>query len=339
MVNLVSILIPAFNAKLWIGATIKSAINQTWSKKEIIIVDDGSEDSTLGIARKFESKKVKVISQKNQGASNARNKALEHAQGDYVQWLDADDLLDPNKISEQMKIAELESEPLTIFSGPYGIFYWRIEKAKFVPNALWQDLKPVEWLTEKFQNACWLIPACWLMSRKLAETAGPWDKRLTLDDDGEYFCRVIAASRMVKFVRNARTYYRQSVGQLSRKYSAQSLKSLLLSTYLCASYLISLEESEQAKRAVSKFLQHRLQILCQDKTNIIQELNMMAIKLGTELELPVYKWKRRQLIRLLGRKATSDFLNMSEKMRVYVCAKWDEILFRLSDSAVKTYKK
>ena len=102
MPELVSILIPSYNAEHWIAETIESALSQTWDNKEIIIVDDGSTDQTLQIAKKFESTLVKVISQENRGANVARNKALEFAQGDYIQWLDADDVLSPLKIEMQM---------------------------------------------------------------------------------------------------------------------------------------------------------------------------------------------------------------------------------------------
>src|ERR1035437_3336855 len=87
---LVSILIPAFNAQDWITDTLRSAIAQTWDRKEIIVVDDGSRDQTLAIARRFESDDVRVVTQKNQGAAAARNKAFSLSQGEYIQWLDAD---------------------------------------------------------------------------------------------------------------------------------------------------------------------------------------------------------------------------------------------------------
>src|SRR6516225_12133852 len=98
MKPLVSILIPAYNAQEWIADTIISALGQTWSRKEIIVVDDGSTDQTLAIARQFASKDVVVVTQRNQGASAARNHALSLSQGDYIQWLDADDLLSTDKI-------------------------------------------------------------------------------------------------------------------------------------------------------------------------------------------------------------------------------------------------
>ena len=70
---LVSILIPCYNAEKWLSETINSALDQTWKNIEIIIVDDGSTDSSLAIAKTFESKNIKVLSQENRGASAARN--------------------------------------------------------------------------------------------------------------------------------------------------------------------------------------------------------------------------------------------------------------------------
>ena len=99
---LISILIPAYNAEKWIGETIRSALSQTWPNKEIIIVESGSTDNTLRVARQFESPIVKVLSQPNEGASSARNTAFSVSQGEYIQWLDADDLLAPDKIARQM---------------------------------------------------------------------------------------------------------------------------------------------------------------------------------------------------------------------------------------------
>src|ERR1700744_1176722 len=102
-VPLVSIIIPLYNAGNYISETLQSALDQTWPNKEIIIVDDGSTDNSLAIAKSFESEFVKVLSQENKGASAARNKGLSIAKGEYIQFLDADDLLSPNKIAAQLE--------------------------------------------------------------------------------------------------------------------------------------------------------------------------------------------------------------------------------------------
>src|SRR2546421_1094622 len=113
MPHLVSILIPAYNAEKWIGDSIKSALSQTWPQTEIIIVDDESSDNTLHIAKQYESRSVKVLTQPHAGASAARNKALSFAQGEYIQWLDADDLLAPDKISKQLRLTDSGRDSLT----------------------------------------------------------------------------------------------------------------------------------------------------------------------------------------------------------------------------------
>src|SRR5512142_2295425 len=103
MQPLVSILIPAFNAQTWIGETLRSATLQSWPRKEVIVVDDGSSDRTVEIARTFECAWVKVVTQENQGAAAARNHAARLSQGEYIQWLDADDILGADKIEQQIR--------------------------------------------------------------------------------------------------------------------------------------------------------------------------------------------------------------------------------------------
>src|SRR6516162_381108 len=115
---LVSILIPAYNAGEALAETVESALAQTWPNKEIIVVDDGSKDSTLSIARQFASRGVTVITQKNQGAAATRNNALAASRGDFIQWLDADDLLVPEKITKQMQALEQCGNKRMLLSGP-----------------------------------------------------------------------------------------------------------------------------------------------------------------------------------------------------------------------------
>src|ERR1700674_3068386 len=98
MKPMVSILISAYNAEEWIGYTLQSAVAQTWPRKEIIVVDDGSTDRTAEIARRFASKGVTVVSTENRGLSAGQNHAYRLSKGNYIQYLDADDLLAPEKM-------------------------------------------------------------------------------------------------------------------------------------------------------------------------------------------------------------------------------------------------
>ena len=225
MKPLVSILVPAFNARQWIADTLRSALAQTWEHKEIIVVDDGSSDQTLAIARRFESKNVKVVTQRNQGAAAARNTAFSLCGGDYIQWLDADDLLDPDKIARQMEALEQSQARRILLSSAWGRFIYRCDRAEFVPTALWADLSPMEWLLRKMELNIYMQTATWLVSRELTEAAGPWDTNLLGDDDGEYFCRVLLASDATRFVPTAKVYYRES-GACGLSYLGQSDRKL-----------------------------------------------------------------------------------------------------------------
>ncbi len=105
----VSVVIPAYNASRTLRATVKSALAQTMNDLEIVIVDDGSKDDTLAVARELESERVRVVAQPNGGAAAARNTGIGHARGEWVAFLDADDLWVPAKLERQL--AHLEEFP------------------------------------------------------------------------------------------------------------------------------------------------------------------------------------------------------------------------------------
>src|SRR5215470_14296148 len=125
MKPLVSILIPAYNAEKSLPYTLESAVAQTWPRKEIIVVDDGSTDRTADVARGFASKGVKIVSTENQGLSAAVNNAYRLSQGDYIQELDADDILAPDKIEKQLGALREGDTKRTLLSGPWAHFFHR----------------------------------------------------------------------------------------------------------------------------------------------------------------------------------------------------------------------
>jgi glycosyltransferase involved in cell wall biosynthesis len=329
MANRVSILIPAYNAEKWIGRTVESALAQTWTDREIIVVDDGSTDRTFEIARRFESGSVRVLTQDNGGAAAARNRALGLASGEYIQWLDADDLLAPDKVAWQMRAAAEDRSELILYSSPHGVFYHRIGKARFVPNDLWQDLSASDWLVTSMSRALWMNPAGWLVSRRLAEKAGPWDERLSMDDDGEYFARIVAASEKVRFVRESKCYYRQSsFRQLSRNMSMRAGQSLVLSAELRTRTLMALESSDRARSAALSFLQTRFRAFYPERTAEIERLNVLASEMGGELAPPRLDRGARLLLRLFGPEWGRGLTILFRRLRMARAVKWDELMDR-----------
>ena len=94
-----SVVIPLYNKEHYIEATIRSVLNQTCQDFEVLVVDDGSKDNSLSLARKFESERVRIIPQENQGVSVARNTGILNAQGEFICFLDADDEWRPDYLA------------------------------------------------------------------------------------------------------------------------------------------------------------------------------------------------------------------------------------------------
>jgi glycosyltransferase involved in cell wall biosynthesis len=333
MKPLVSILIPAYNAEQWLPDTLRSAIAQTWERKEIVVVDDGSTDQTLAIARTFASHGVKVFTQKNQGAAATRNNAFSLCQGDYIQWLDADDLLGPEKVAKQMEGLGDVPNKLTLLSGSWGRFWHRPHRASFVPTALWSDLPKAEWLIRKMGQNVYMQTASWLVSRELTEAAGPWDTRLLGDDDGEYFCRVLLASEGVRFVPEAKVYYRASgssslsyIGNSDRKREAQ-----WISMQLHIRYLRSLDDSERARAACVKFLQNWMVFFYPERLDIFAQADEMAKNLGGHLEAPRLSWKYSWIKALFGWRFARRAELFLRNSRWSLVRFWDKTLFRIEN--------
>jgi glycosyltransferase involved in cell wall biosynthesis len=329
--SLVSILIPAFNAQEWIGDTLRSAIAQTWEPKEIVVVDDGSADETLAIARSFESDSVHVITQENQGAAAARNKAFSLSRGDYIQWLDADDLLAPDKVEKQMEAADQCGSKRTLLSSEWGRFLHRCDRAKFLPTPLWCDLSPAEWLVRRMGKNLYMQTATWLVSRELTAAAGPWDTRLLSDDDQEYFCRVLLASDGVRFVPGARVYYRAS-GSGSLSYIGTSEKKReahWLSLQLHIGYLRSLEDSERARAACVQFLQDRMVAFYPEQMHIFRQAEELSSNLGGRLEVPRLSWKYAWIKLLFGWSLARRAQWSLPRFRWSLIRLWDKALYRI----------
>ncbi len=97
----ISVIMPAYNAEKYLNKAIDSVINQTLNNWELIIVNDGSTDTTKNIISSYNDPRICSINQENKGRSEARNVALKYARGDYIAFLDADDLYYPTKLEKQ----------------------------------------------------------------------------------------------------------------------------------------------------------------------------------------------------------------------------------------------
>ena len=193
---------------------------------QIIVVDDGSTDDTAAVVKSFSAPRVRLILQANRGAAAARNLGLAATKGDFVQFLDADDLLSGDKIERQME-ALGRAPPGSVASCAWACFASDRRSAVVRPEPVWPVSEPVEWLTASLSGGGMMQPGAWLTPRAVIDAAGPWDESLSLHDDGEFFARVLLQASRNVFVPDATVFYRTVPGSLSRQRSRKAVESAL----------------------------------------------------------------------------------------------------------------
>jgi glycosyltransferase involved in cell wall biosynthesis len=242
--SLVSIIIPVYNAQPYLAGTIESALKQTYALKEIIIVDDDSTDGSYELAKCFECDQVKVLRQPNAGAAVARNNGLTDAKGDYIQFLDAGDLLDSRKIEEQVLALNGSQDKIAVCNYVQFTNEAELKQAVYPDQSsfIYSSNNPVDFLVNLWggngaynfiQTNCWLVP------RALIEKGGNWRTYRCPDDDGEFFARMVLASEGIVYVPGVYNYYRMGPGanQLSSNTNLEYLKNTLLTIDLKFEYL------------------------------------------------------------------------------------------------------
>lgn len=292
-VALVSIIIPVYNAGTYLHTAINSALEQTWEHTEIILVDDGSTDSSLQIIKSY-GDKVILCQQQNKGASSARNLGLKLAKGNFIQFLDADDMLSPDKIENQVnalkdtigKVAVchtvyFNNEAARLNTPP------STEEEKFVFTTddvvdfmirLWGGYNFKAWMV---QTNAWLIP------RELIDEFGGWNESLSLDDDGEFFARMVLNSKGIVKTGGINYYrkYPPEKNNLSAQKTQVALESHFKSTLLKREYLFGKTQSEVAKKAIYNLLNGLSITSYLIQPGLYKKINAELLK------LPRYKYK------------------------------------------------
>lgn len=208
----VSILIPCYNAEQWVGQTIESALAQTYPKTEVIVVDDGSTDGSLDIIQTF-GNSIRWETGPNRGGNIARNRLLELSTGDWLQYLDADDYLLPDKIEKQVRYLN-QVPKADILYGPSIMEYHQ-------PDKIWQEVLPIP-----APHDPWILLARWF----LPQTGSPlWRKQAIIDvgswqpdqpccQEHELYMRLLLANKTFEYCSETGSVYRQwSEGTVCKK--------------------------------------------------------------------------------------------------------------------------
>ena len=246
MSNLISVIVPTFNRASLIRETLDSVLAQTYENWECIVVDDGSTDGTADVVQGYNVKDNRFIFYRrpeniSKGASPCRNYGLRQAKGDYIQFLDSDDLLNEKKLEEQLTILQ-NSPPQSLVTCRWGSFSnsssLRI-KTKY--RSYRSFSKGVNLLSSFGKYDEYFPPLAYLVPKEVIEKAGFWDETLDKNpnDDGEYFTRVILNSSSVQFCEKAEVYYRAGdENRLSVLDQPQKVRSALESWKMIRDHLL-----------------------------------------------------------------------------------------------------
>lgn len=234
MTPLISIIIPVYNSEKYIQGTIYSCINQSYANLEIIIVNDGSTDSSEKIIKKFDDTRIKYYKTPNKGPCHARNFGIKKATGELFQFLDADDILENKKLEVQVGFYRSKGEEY-VYSGIMGFIIKGQKKFEKGFNFYYKNLGVQEYFRAMFGNyGKYYTTGMWLIPRKLVEKTHGWDEKVLINNDGEYFSRIILHSKGIIYCPGAIFYYRRDVPMsVSKRFNSRKIYVSWLYSYTC----------------------------------------------------------------------------------------------------------
>ncbi len=247
---LVSVVMPVYNAAPYLREAIQSLLNQTHTNWELIAVDDGSTDNSWEILQTYTDPRIRIFQRENGGQCAATNTGLDHISGDYIQFFDADDLMDKDKIRIQVKALQ-EAGNNSVAVCKWAFFNNSIDDAKFTEEAIYFSGTQVEWLHNLWAFETMMPNHGYLIPRHIMEKAGRYyDEKLFLNIDFEYFTRMVIHADTVIYCPDAICYYRKGVAS-AKTYKPQLSKRLSALESRCKAigYMLEKDNSEKSRYA------------------------------------------------------------------------------------------
>jgi len=236
--ELVSIIIPCFNTERWIAEAIDSCLKQTYSNVEIIIIDDGSTDGSLAVIKRY-GDRITWESGSNRGGNYARNRGFELSKGQFIQYLDADDYILPEKIDRQVTFMKQTGANVV-----YGD--WRHKRHFPDGRAVLEDIQVSGIQADILESLLadwWVSPACLFFKRAIVEKTGGWDEQLKAGQDRDFFISAV--------MNGANVAYQPGCYSIYRRYGNVTVSTSSRARSLESHYLI-VSRVEQKLRATSQ---------------------------------------------------------------------------------------
>lgn len=238
----VSVVIPAYNAERWISESVKSVVEQTYEHLEIVLVDDGSTDCTAELAEESLRRgrfPYRILVQPNGGAAAARNRGWQAARGEWVQFLDSDDLLHPRKV--EVQIAQLVAhQAVDVLYSDWRRLVWS--------DGAWREDDDIrapiigpDALADILSDRNFLQLGCQMFRRNVLELTGGFDRsHEPIEDVGLCLKIAMAGGAFVKARSNgAMSWYRDRPRSLSKSNQRQFIESCIKNGKLAEQYVFA----------------------------------------------------------------------------------------------------
>ena len=208
---MISVVMPLYNKEKSVRSTLESVLNQSYTDWELVIVDDGSTDNSLNVVseriRELENERFKVIHKENGGVSSARNCGIQKAQGEYIAFLDADDVWDKEYLAEQvMMIADFPEAAM------WGINFAEMNNGKLVrklETALPDGYRGYvdDYFQMKGRISDLFCSSSVVIRKDIFDKVGLFDERIKYAEDSDMWFRIIATSKVAFFFDKYMVFY------------------------------------------------------------------------------------------------------------------------------------
>lgn len=270
---LVSVVIACYNDKLYVEEAIQSILNQSYSRIEIIVVDDGSDVETKTVLKSLEPKISELISQENFGQSTARNKGIKEANGDYILILDSDDYFEPTFCEKAIALflGKKETKIVSCYA-----------------NLLFEDgssrlYKPIGGALNEFLYTNRVLGTSMFSKEDWSKCGGYDEEMLSGFEDWEFFIRLLKDGGNAAIIKESLYNYRKRNDSTTSK--ANKIK------YKILNYIYN-KHSSLYKKDYEKFVKHLLSLAEKEEEERIKNLNRVEFRLGYKLLRPLRFFKR-----------------------------------------------
>lgn len=217
----VSIITPAYNMARFLPAAIDSALSQDYEDKEIVVLDDGSQDDTAAVVRAY-GDKVRYHWQPNEGVANSYNRLMRLAQGEYVHVLDADDVLMPGTISANVAMLDKYPSAAMVYGDAvvvdeHGKPYGRRTAPAWIGKT---ELVPSRKMFKELLKGCHITNSTVMVRRGLFDEIGPYEQESVPGEDWDMWLRT-SVNHDVAHVPRPLAYYRTHSGSLTSGYTIE----------------------------------------------------------------------------------------------------------------------